>query len=222
MSKFLEIAVSQIGVKEIQGSEHNQTIVSYAAESGFNWINDDETPWCSIFVNWCALKAGLKKSNQLNARSWLEVGVVIGEEDAEPGDVVVYWRESEESWKGHVGIFMGFDKSGQRIFTLGGNQGNQVSITTYPLVRLLGFRRLKASGAFKLAEPVLRKMNTGSEVKKLQDSLRILGCNPGLSDGIFGPKTERALISFQEANGLNATGIYSNDDQLKMIDLLSE
>lgn len=222
MSKFLEIAVSQIGVKEIQGEEHNQTIVSYASESGFSWINDDETPWCSIFVNWCALKAGLKSSNQLNARSWLDVGVPIETEDAEPGDVVVYWRESLESWKGHVGIFMGFDKSGQGLFTLGGNQGNQVSITTYPLVKLLGFRRLKASNTFELAEPVLRKGNTGSEVKKLQDALRILGYKPGLSDGIFGPKTEKALTLFQEANGLNTIGLYSDNDRLKMIDLLSE
>jgi hypothetical protein len=32
----------------------------------------------------------------------------------EPGDIVVFWRESPQSWKGHVGIFTGisFDKNG--------------------------------------------------------------------------------------------------------------
>ncbi len=40
------------------------------------------------------------------------------------GDVVVFWRERRDSWKGHVGFFHGFSQDGTRVYCLGGNQGN--------------------------------------------------------------------------------------------------
>ena len=69
MSELLKIATSQLGQKEISGPEDNPTIVNYAKEIGLSWINDDETPWCSVFVGWCALKAGLSYSKSALARS---------------------------------------------------------------------------------------------------------------------------------------------------------
>lgn len=72
MDSILKTAVSQLGEKEISGEEnHNRTIVNYAKEAGFKWVNDDETPWCSIFVNWVAQKNKLRSTNKANARSWL-------------------------------------------------------------------------------------------------------------------------------------------------------
>jgi len=56
---ILKVALSQYGVKEITGRNHNKTIVDYAKESGFEWVNDDETPWCSIFINWVAFNRTL-------------------------------------------------------------------------------------------------------------------------------------------------------------------
>lgn len=215
MSKtFLEIAISQIGVKEITGTGHNQTIVKYAHESGFEWINDDETPWCSVFINWCAIKAGLSRSNGANARSWNDVGIQT--DNPEPGDVVVFWRESPTSWKGHVGVFIGFNKNGTRVFCLGGNQGNQVSISAYSSNQVIGFRRLKATESFSLPEPILRKGDTGNEVKLLQDGLKIAGFNCGTSDGIFGSLTEGALSKFQEEKNIDQNGIYDETTQIKL------
>lgn len=219
MSKFLEIAIAEIGVKEIAGAEDNQTIVSYAHESGFEWVNDDETPWCSIFVNWCAQKAGLVSSKKANARSWLTIGHAV--ESPEPGDVVVYWRGSIDSWTGHVGIFIGYNKSGDRIFTLGGNQGNQVSITAYPASKLLGFRRLKAGASFSIPEPPLRIENTGEEVKKLQDALKLIGLKPGTSDGVFGNKTATALKLLQTSANLTADGVYGPQTASALSDALA-
>lgn len=43
-------------------------------------------------------------------------------------------------------------------------------------------------------------------VRDVQDRLTTLGYNPGPVDGILGPKTRAALRSFQETNGLPATG----------------
>tara|TARA_B100001109_G_scaffold248148_1_gene238662 strand:- start:3741 stop:4331 length:591 start_codon:yes stop_codon:yes gene_type:complete len=191
MSKLLTLAMQELGVKEISGPEDNPTIVNYAKESGFDWVNDDETPWCSIFVNWCAKKANLKGTNKANARSWLTIGSAV--DFPELGDVVVYWRGSVDSWQGHVGFFIGYDQSGDRIYTLGGNQGNQVSITAYPASKLLGFRRLGATSTYTLPQPVLKEGDTGKQVMLLQDSLKLVGFNPGTSDGVFGAKTTLAL-----------------------------
>ena len=48
---------------------------------------------------------------------------------------------------------------------------------------------------------VLKKGSKGTTVKKLQEFLEIG------ADGVFGPGTEQAVISFQKANGLAADGI---------------
>lgn len=140
MNELLKIALSQYGVKEIPGKSHNPTIVRYSKEIGYGGIVDDETAWCSIFVNWCAMNAGLERSKKLNARSWLKIGESI--DKPETGDVVIFWRGSESSWKGHVAIFINYSEDGNYVNCLGGNQGNKVCISAYSSSRVLGFRKL--------------------------------------------------------------------------------
>ncbi|WP_430409245.1 TIGR02594 family protein [Kordia sp.] len=140
MKTLLEIAHSQYGVTEEKGKLHNPTIVNYFKEIGHQWVSNDETAWCSAFMNWIALKAGKKKSGKLNARSWLTVGRKVTKPIQ--GDVVVLWRDQKRSWKGHVGLFINYSEDKKHIYVLGGNQNNQVNIKRYPAYRLLGFRRL--------------------------------------------------------------------------------
>lgn len=221
MDKFIQIAVNELGQKEITGSQDNPTIVRYAHEAGFTWVNDDETPWCSVFVNWCAKKAGLKGSGKLNARSWLTVGQAV--ENPEPGDIVVFWRGSLASWEGHVGIFIGFSKDGERIYSLGGNQGNQVSISAYDKKYLLGFRRLAASAMFAIPNKILKKGDKGNDVKALQDALKLSGFNCGTSDGDFGGKTEQAVILLQSTkSGLMPTGVFDAATRDHLASLLTQ
>ncbi|WP_010520470.1 TIGR02594 family protein [Aquimarina agarivorans] len=136
----ISIALSQYGVTETLGENHNQIIVNYFQEIGKERITNDETAWCSAFANWVALQSGKEKSGELTARSWLKVG----SETQKPslGDIVVFWRESKQSWKGHVGFFIGYSQDKRYIYCLGGNQNNQVNIKAYPSYRLLGFRKL--------------------------------------------------------------------------------
>ncbi|EDP96535.1 TIGR02594 family protein [Kordia algicida OT-1] len=140
MKTVLEIALSQYGVREKKGKLHNPIIVNYFKEIGHRWVTTDETAWCSAFMNWVALKAGKQKSGKLNARSWLLVGRQVT--TPQQGDVVVLWRERKHSWKGHVGVFIGYSEDQKQIYVLGGNQNNQVNIQQYPAYRLLGFREL--------------------------------------------------------------------------------
>lgn len=57
------------------------------------------------------------------------------------------------------------------------------------------------------APAVLRKGDSGSEVRTLQAKLIQWGYLSGTTDGIFGSKTEEAVKYFQRRNGLTADGI---------------
>lgn len=54
---------------------------------------------------------------------------------------------------------------------------------------------------------VLRQGSTGSEVQEVQRRLRNWGYYSGAVDGIFGAGTRRAVIAFQQKNGLTADGV---------------
>lgn len=137
--KHIDIALGEVGVKEILGNQDNPRIIEYFNELGFDGSKlHDETSWCAAFANWVLKKAGLEYQKTLNARSFLDIGWMT--ETPKLGDVVIYWRESPDSWKGHVGFYIN-EKYGY-IWTLGGNQGNQVQISAYPKNKVLGYRRM--------------------------------------------------------------------------------
>ncbi|MCW9709090.1 TIGR02594 family protein [Fodinibius salsisoli] len=220
MENLLKIASGELGITEIAGSTDNERILQYAEDIGQTWINDDETPWCSIFMNWVALKAGSERSNSAAARSWLNVGFSVA--NPEPGDIVVYWRGHPDSHQGHVGIFMGFSNDHSRIYTLGGNQNNAVSISAYPADRLLDFRRLKHKGDIELEDKILKRGDRGQAVVQLQDALKLADFDVGTSDGIFGPKTEGGVKQLQSTNfDLEVNGIFDESSREFLLELLN-
>ena len=134
----LHRALSQYGVTEIPGPANNPNILSYFNYIGHTWVQGEETAWCSAFANWVCKKEGKPYSGSLTARSWLDVGEHVFVPKL--GDIVVLWRESPTSWKGHVGFYINHDDA--MVYVLGGNQDNQVNIKAYPRVRVLEYRRL--------------------------------------------------------------------------------
>lgn len=72
----------------MSGSGINEKIKNYAKECNFKNYTSDEIAWCSLFINWVAHKAGMKRSKSLAARSWLLVGSKTNH--PEPGDIVVF------------------------------------------------------------------------------------------------------------------------------------
>ncbi len=147
MIKPYEVALDLYGLKEISGPKHEPQVVQFFKDLGYDQINNDETAWCSAFVNWCHKVAGLPYTGKLHATSWLDWGEEV--QDPERGDVVIFWRGSHKGEKipgsdlikGHVGFYIA-ERYGY-IYTLSGNQKNQVNVLGYPKSKLLGYRRAK-------------------------------------------------------------------------------
>lgn len=131
------------GLREIPGTDHTSLIQAMHMIVGLK-NEADETPWCSSAINFVAQKVGVEGTGSAAARSWLtwSNSRAVSLEEAQPGDVVVFWRESPTSWKGHVGLYVGHRNEAGTILVLGGNQGDAVNISTYPIERLLGVRRV--------------------------------------------------------------------------------
>ncbi len=220
MSKLIQIAAAEIGQEELSGSTHNPRIIQYAEESGIKGISKDEVAWCSTFVNWVAFKCDLKRTNRANARSWLSVGKNVNS-SPEPGDIVIFWRESPQSWKGHVGFFLGYSQNQSRVYCLGGNQGNAVSISAYPSDTILGFRRLVTNQMIDLPEGFFKLGDSGEKIKNLQQALNTAGFPCGTVDGFFGNKTEEAVKNLQSASGsLKIDGVFGGQTKNYLLEIL--
>lgn len=130
---WMAIAEKEIGVKEIPGSNDNPRIVEYHSATTLK-ATDDETPWCSAFVNWCMSMAGITGTKSAAARSWLDWGTPLDEPIR--GAIVILKRGAPPS--GHVG-FVELDM-GDTIRVLGGNQSDCVKYSTYKKATVLGYR----------------------------------------------------------------------------------
>lgn len=135
--KHMQFARAELGQREISGGRHNDRILKYFNSAGHPWVKDDETAWCSAFVNFVTEQAGIRGTHSLAARSWLKWGKKVTRPQV--GDVVVFWRGARNGWQGHVGFYVGETRS--HIKVLGGNQSNRVSIQNYSKSRLLAYRR---------------------------------------------------------------------------------
>ena len=131
---WLRIAMEEIGQAEIAGPVHNPRIIEYHALTTLKATND-ETPWCSSFVNWCIYHAGMTPTRSAAARSWLKWGVKL--DSPRPGCIAVF-RRGKSPTAGHVAFYVGHDDWFVRV--LGGNQSDKVCYARYPSMELLGYR----------------------------------------------------------------------------------
>jgi uncharacterized protein (TIGR02594 family) len=200
---ILNAAGAYLGVEEWPGAKHNPLILGMFADTGHN-IQDDETPWCAAFVGSVLASLGLPHSGKLNARSYEKYGTEVPIQSAQPGDVVVFWRGSPDSWQGHVAFFVGFQ--GDQVIVRGGNQGNKVSDAAYPTSRIVAIRRADGRAAAP-SRPTLRAGDRGAFVLDLQDQLERVRYFLGKIDGIFGSLTREAVLAFQADHGLTVDGI---------------
>ncbi|MBA4766073.1 MAG: hypothetical protein H2049_00375 [Porphyrobacter sp.] len=58
--RWMSEARARIGEREIPGPRHNSWIAQSWGRLGARWFNDDETPWCGLFVAHCLDWAGFQ------------------------------------------------------------------------------------------------------------------------------------------------------------------
>lgn len=126
-------ARKHIGVREIKGVNHHPLIVQMWKAIKRGGIKDDETPWCAAFVGFCLENVGIVSSRFESAKSYLTWGQKLN--GPVPGCIVVFTRDGG----GHVGFLVGVTQDGQ-LRVLGGNQGDEVNIRSFPTGRVSGYR----------------------------------------------------------------------------------
>lgn len=127
---WLSIAEGENGVAEIKGKTHSPRVIEYHSTTG--GFKDDETPWCSSFVNWVMKKAGQGGTNNAMAMSWAKWGQKITKPAY--GAIAVF---SYGGGKGHVGFVVG--KKGSNILVLGGNQGDMVNVSSFGISKVAAY-----------------------------------------------------------------------------------
>lgn len=127
-----------IGLKEDTSAASNQRLLQMARDLNIAY-DDDDIPWCGLFVGHCIASQLPREplpANPLGARAYQRFGKDVA---PQPGAVMVFWRESKASGKGHVGFYVAENAAGDFLI-LGGNQGDQVSIIRKPRDRFIDAR----------------------------------------------------------------------------------
>lgn len=144
--RWLDIARGELGVHEIRGSRNEPRVVEYHQATTLR-AQDDETSWCSAFVNWTMQQAGVQGTHSAAARSWLHWGQAVPMDAAhvKPGDVIVFPRGNNPN-QGHVAIVSQVLPNG-RVEVVGGNQSvrgqdyDGVTLSIRQLSSAIGVRR---------------------------------------------------------------------------------
>lgn len=143
------LASKHIGlVQERAGGEDHPLIQWALAHVGFGLDAHDEISWCSAMVSLWAWTLDLKDTKSAAARSWLTVIHALTLAEALPeNDIVILKRgpgvqpdATVLAAPGHVGVYDHHDA--QRVWLVGANQGNNVSLAAFPIGNILGVRRL--------------------------------------------------------------------------------
>jgi uncharacterized protein (TIGR02594 family) len=124
-----------LDVRETPGPESNARVLQYFMATDLKPFDGDETSWCAAGANFVLMMGVIQGTGKANARSFCDWGREVG---FRRGAIQVLWRESRSSWKGHVGIQVGW--SGTHTYLLGGNQGNAWSVRPYLIDRVLTTR----------------------------------------------------------------------------------
>lgn len=145
---WMEHAWAELGQREVSGSNDNPRILDFYREAGHPEAAHDEVAWCAAFVGASLQRAGYAGTRSLMARSYLNWGERIT--TGRLGAIAVFARGSDPT-TGHVAFYLDSDAS--RIFVLGGNQGDAVSVTAMARDQLLGLRWPSEQAVAKTTEP---------------------------------------------------------------------
>jgi uncharacterized protein (TIGR02594 family) len=143
---WIRIARREVGVMEIPGRKHNPRIMEYirtctniqTTEAQRRYVEregEEGVEWCSCFVNWCMISAGIPGTNHALASSWKNWGEAL--DGPKRGAIALFsWRKN-----GHIDHVAFCDEMNGQFMQLGGNQrGEQVSSVLLPRANVTHYR----------------------------------------------------------------------------------
>lgn len=151
---WLTKARAHIGIREIVGPKHNQTIMGWIKALGPKVlgivVNDDETAWCGTFMAQVMTEAGFTPPKiAVRASSWDAFGVAV----TKPFMCAVV--RIQRPGGGHVGIITGQSKDGKLLRVLGGNQSDAVNEAWIERSRAVAYRWPAGVAAPTMLAPVM-------------------------------------------------------------------
>jgi cell wall-associated NlpC family hydrolase len=194
LSDFVAIALTQRGDPYVFG-----------AEAEYNDPDPDKFD-CSEITEWAARRCGIRfvdgAQNQRDAcrraGTLIDVNRGIGERGA------LLFRIDEGPGNDHVAISLGdgrtFEAKGKafgvNVFSASGRRWTHAGF-------IPGLDRT----ATRRKAGLLQSGDRGEDVRRMQRRLHVHGLDPGPADGVFGPRTEKAVRAFQKAKRLEVDGI---------------
>jgi len=125
--KLYNKALEDFGLTEVAGSKSHPRIRK-AIDEAAEWLDEDDskTAWCGCIMGlWCK-EVGLPVPKAYyRARNWKDVGKKVLLSEAKQGDIVIMTRTGGH----HVALFS--KQVGDQVFLLGGNQRNQVNVSSF-------------------------------------------------------------------------------------------
>lgn len=149
---YLIEALKDIGIQEwvldhkTRKKRSNPVVEQFMLKSVGYKANMMTTPWCAYWIGAKLEDAGIPCSKSGMARSYLKWGNKIDHKSDgawKVGDIVVTWRgRRNDGITGHIFFLLSWDDA--RVYGLGGNQGDQVSIQAFPRSKIIGIRRARS------------------------------------------------------------------------------
>jgi hypothetical protein len=148
----LEIAKGELGKGE-EGVNNAGPVV----EKYLHGLAEPPNNWCAAFISWCFYTAveSMPSGFVMPFRYSLSARQIFNEfkknealvQTPDAGDLIFFWRESIDSWMGHIGIVEDLTDDGW-LNTIEGNRGyfpSKVRRYAYqwPIPQLLGFGRVE-------------------------------------------------------------------------------
>lgn len=151
VAKMLNSAVPQTFRKEWPTRFANPLIVDFFVATNTK-PEGDVTAWCAAFMSWCVERVGMESTRSAASKSYRNFGAAVwerGQTDfpgrAVEGDIAVFKNLAKPD-NGHVAFYVQPDpKAMRRILVLGGNQSDQIGISSYRMdgnLRLESIRRI--------------------------------------------------------------------------------
>lgn len=233
VSKVLKIAQAEVGYLE---KKSNKSLNNKTANAGSNnytkygeyfGINGPDAYWCDMFVDWCFVQAyGKDNAKKLlhgfsaytptsaqyfkNNKQW--------HSSPQVGDQI-FFKNSQRIC--HTGIV--YEVTKDRVYTIEGNTSNGTSVVanggavckkSYLRTnsRIAGYGRPKYD---ETSYSIVKSTSSQSAIIWLQNKLN-KNCNyakknPLVVDGIWGPKTYKALQQYWKQLGWKTTGSYAGN-----------